>query len=606
MDLDLDNPREAGARSVCAVLRCVEESQPPNIPTTSQDQNQAPVRNISSLTIFKTSRTTSGDKGSKALGVVVASLTPQQPRMTSVSNGIKTDGVLDNNRASLTLEMVKSVDCLADFACQVRSVDANGAESVSVSRVHQSKGRSRGDSQTMVASVSLQILDLVHELDTRSTIVAKSTEKIENKVETFENNLNGKVETLKNKVETLENNLNSQVKSLEDKLSVLQNRIEDKMEDGIEDKLFDIHMNVAAFTKKAESFSDDVRESLNRSLNALSQTVTREQKDALDNLDSAARYLLDNQSNVTDALVLTTRNLTHTQTALQNKLLENLATAVDGISESSVNISKTLTDDFASLEQQLQGTFQQLASNVNHSATETLTAASNLFFRTNLTAAAAIKDLLYLKECKRGSDAVLSYPLFPYPVVQPSAESILNVPYLCDTVTETGGWIVIQRRTTGDVDFYRGWEKYKAGFGNLKGDFWLGLEHTHKITSSGQYELRIDMEFKGKSYYARYGHFSVANEANGYALSVGDYRGPAPDSLNYHNGQKFTTPDRDNDSHSSGHCAEYRGGSWWFKSCARSNLNGRWKGSHPKTVFWSGISGRENLSYTEMKIRRVA
>lgn len=33
---------------------------------------------------------------------------------------------------------------------------------------------------------------------------------------------------------------------------------------------------------------------------------------------------------------------------------------------------------------------------------------------------------------------------------------------------------VFQRRLNGKTDFYRGWEEYKNGFGNLEAEFWLG------------------------------------------------------------------------------------------------------------------------------------
>nr|CAD7609853.1 unnamed protein product [Timema genevievae] len=42
---------------------------------------------------------------------------------------------------------------------------------------------------------------------------------------------------------------------------------------------------------------------------------------------------------------------------------------------------------------------------------------------------------------------------------------------------------VIQNRFEGTVDFYRGWQDYKYGFGNIGGEFWLGLEKLHLLTN---------------------------------------------------------------------------------------------------------------------------
>ena len=44
----------------------------------------------------------------------------------------------------------------------------------------------------------------------------------------------------------------------------------------------------------------------------------------------------------------------------------------------------------------------------------------------------------------------------------------------CDMDTEGGGWLVIQRRINGSVDFYRNWTDYVYGFGDLDGSFGTG------------------------------------------------------------------------------------------------------------------------------------
>ena len=96
----------------------------------------------------------------------------------------------------------------------------------------------------------------------------------------------------------------------------------------------------------------------------------------------------------------------------------------------------------------------------------------------------------------------------------------------CDQTTGGGGWLVIQKRMDGSVDFYRGWAEYKRGFGNLNGEFWLGLDKTRRMTSSGGYKLRVDLEdFSRNTVYAEYGLFAVGSEGTKYQLTVGSYSG---------------------------------------------------------------------------------
>ena len=96
----------------------------------------------------------------------------------------------------------------------------------------------------------------------------------------------------------------------------------------------------------------------------------------------------------------------------------------------------------------------------------------------------------------------------------------------CNQTTVGGDWLVFQKRMDGSVDFYQGWAEYKRGFGSLTGEFWLGLDNIHRLTSSGNYKVRVDLEdFTGNTYYAEYDSFIVASEGEKYKLSVGSYTG---------------------------------------------------------------------------------
>ena len=96
----------------------------------------------------------------------------------------------------------------------------------------------------------------------------------------------------------------------------------------------------------------------------------------------------------------------------------------------------------------------------------------------------------------------------------------------CDQKTAGGGWTVFQKRRDGSVDFFRAWDDYKRGFGNLNGEFWLGLDKIHRLTVIGGYKLRVDLEDNyGNTAFAEYSSFSVTSERAKYQLSLGSYSG---------------------------------------------------------------------------------
>ncbi|KAB0398954.1 hypothetical protein E2I00_015588 [Balaenoptera physalus] len=176
----------------------------------------------------------------------------------------------------------------------------------------------------------------------------------------------------------------------------------------------------------------------------------------------------------------------------------------------------------------------------------------------------------------------------------------------CDMDTDGGGWIVFQRRNTGQLDFFKRWRTYVEGFGDPMREFWLGLDKLHNLTTGTptRYEVRVDLQTASESAYAIYDSFQVASSKERYRLTVGKYRGTAGDALSYHNGWKFTTFDRDNDIALS-NCALTHHGGWWYKNCHLANPNGRYgETKHSEGVNWEPWKGHEfSIPFVELKIR---
>ena len=81
------------------------------------------------------------------------------------------------------------------------------------------------------------------------------------------------------------------------------------------------------------------------------------------------------------------------------------------------------------------------------------------------------------------------------------------------------------------------------------------------------------------------------------------------DGLDYHVGQKFSTPDQDNDIWGYGcSCALKYSAGWWYGNCSESNLNGLYmhgKFDSPAAgVEWEPWKGFDySLKFTEMKVK---
>nr|XP_026692888.1 ficolin-1-like [Ciona intestinalis] len=194
-------------------------------------------------------------------------------------------------------------------------------------------------------------------------------------------------------------------------------------------------------------------------------------------------------------------------------------------------------------------------------------------------------------------------------IVNPRNGQIMEV--YCDQTTDNGGWLVFQRRTDGSENFYRTWAEYQEKFGNLSNEFWLGLENLHALTSSGSYELRVELEdCENDRRYAKYSSFAIGSGEQQYRLTVSGYSGTAGDSLSTaHNGLRFTTFDLDHDLRSNGNCAVRAHGAWWYRSCYAANLNGEYLNCQTDSYnasSWFHFRGHQySLKFIEMKFRPI-
>ncbi|XP_035426320.1 tenascin-X [Cygnus atratus] len=174
----------------------------------------------------------------------------------------------------------------------------------------------------------------------------------------------------------------------------------------------------------------------------------------------------------------------------------------------------------------------------------------------------------------------------------------------CDMETDGGGWLVFQRRMNGATDFWRGWEEYAHGFGNVSQEFWLGNEALHALTAAGPTELRVDLRTPLDAAFAHYRDFAIAGPEEHYRLHLGAYSGTAGDAMSYHAGSPFSTRDRD-PRRRPRPCAVAYTGAWWYRNCHYANLNGRYGTPYDhQGINWFPWKGFEfSIPFTEMKLR---
>eukprot|EP00058_Branchiostoma_floridae_P004989 XP_002590477.1 hypothetical protein BRAFLDRAFT_86147 [Branchiostoma floridae] len=176
-----------------------------------------------------------------------------------------------------------------------------------------------------------------------------------------------------------------------------------------------------------------------------------------------------------------------------------------------------------------------------------------------------------------------------------------------------GGWTVIQRRADGSVDFNRDWRAYRDGFGDIKGEYWLGNGHVYRLTNQRVYKLRIVMtDWAGEERFLEYQTFRIEDEKDSFRARIGQaISNVVPSGHFIMPNEEFTTKDVDHDSYS-GNCADSHSGGGWYTNCGVSgNVNGRYyRPGEVNTInaatgiFWYHWHGMQySMKSAVMKIR---
>ena len=142
-------------------------------------------------------------------------------------------------------------------------------------------------------------------------------------------------------------------------------------------------------------------------------------------------------------------------------------------------------------------------------------------------------------------------------------------------------------------------DEFKNGFGDVTGEFWLGLEKLYRITNQPyiKYSIRVEMLLTtGASYYYQSDNFYIAAEKERYKIvSIGSITARNVGSSYYFvAGHVFATPGKDVASK----CGAAYNGFWYAASKCTSYAYLRFNHMLP---YWVSVGG--TAVHTEIKIR---
>lgn len=82
------------------------------------------------------------------------------------------------------------------------------------------------------------------------------------------------------------------------------------------------------------------------------------------------------------------------------------------------------------------------------------------------------------------------------------------------------------RRFDGFLTFDRDWGSYYEGFGDLSGEFWLGLKNMRQSSGDVKFDLRFELEAPdGSKANAEYTNCTIETWVSKFRLTMGPFVG---------------------------------------------------------------------------------
>ena len=357
--LNRETPTEAGSRNVCGVLICKELIKLSDFSTSDTDQASSGFAfgSIASLSVFK--RVSSGSKhdthGQRK--DLIASVTSKVRRVRSVANGRKIDGLLEPERATLRIELVKQDDCQAEFVCHVRGLDTQSREVMrSASLIQQlDQNRNQVYDRSSMPAMSLQLLTSLQQLITQSA--SELEKKFEDKIGQLEEKSIRMEDTIGQLAKYLEDRSISFERRLDDKLSSFENRIEDKIDNNNNlNKLIQLDSKVSS---ELEQFRTEAKADILGSLDTMRQRYEREQKEALKNVSESFDRTLNDTAGLLSSMG-SELDLLKTYGQMNLVILRNESEAIREMLTSRVVSAPCLRDDTTTKTENIPVSYKQL------------------------------------------------------------------------------------------------------------------------------------------------------------------------------------------------------------------------------------------------------